>query len=115
MREAQRISLTVLFTRRTDLRFGIGYDLRLVGSDVAFDQKSSNVLSRDTATMFHRYVLLFVIASLTVSGRAAWASDVFVDINSKNVSSTVDLQAYPTGVSPLAANLSLSRPLTRPK
>ena len=50
--------------------------------------------------MFHRYLLLFVVASLTVSGRTAWAFDVFVDVNAKNASTTADLQAYPTGVSP---------------
>ena len=53
--------------------------------------------------MFHRCILLFVIASLAVSCSAAWATSIFVDINSKNVSTTVDLQAYPTGVSPLGA------------
>ena len=53
--------------------------------------------------MFHRFVLLFVIASLAISGGAAWATSIFVDINTKNVSSTVDLTAYPTGVSPLGA------------
>ena len=37
--------------------------------------------------MFHRYVLLFVIASLAVSGGAAWAFDVFVNVNATNARS----------------------------
>ena len=49
--------------------------------------------------MFHRSVLLFVIALLTVSGGAAWAFDVFVNINAKSAISGSDLSAYPTGVS----------------
>ena len=49
--------------------------------------------------MFHRSVLLFVTALLTVSGGAAWAFDVFVDINAKSAISGRDLSAYPTGVS----------------
>jgi hypothetical protein len=53
--------------------------------------------------MFHRCVLLFVVASLALSGSAAWAAGVFVDINAFNNQTNRDLRAYPTGVSPLSA------------
>jgi hypothetical protein len=53
--------------------------------------------------MFHRSILLLLIASLALSGGAAWAAGVFVDINSFNNQSNRDLRAYPTGVSPLSA------------
>ncbi len=49
--------------------------------------------------MFHRSVSLFVVASLAVSGGAARAFDVFVDVNANSTISGSDLQAYPTGVS----------------
>ena len=49
--------------------------------------------------MFHRCILLFVIASLAVSGGAAWATSIFVNVNAHNALSNRDLQAWPAGVS----------------
>jgi probable HAF family extracellular repeat protein len=53
--------------------------------------------------MCHRCILLVVVASLALSGGAAWATSVFVDINTFNNQSNRDIRAYPTGVSPLSA------------
>ena len=53
--------------------------------------------------MFHRSVLLFVVASLAVSGGAARATSLFVNINANSTISGKDLTACPTGVSPLSA------------
>ena len=49
--------------------------------------------------MFHRCILLFVIVSLALSGGAAWAASVFVNINAHNSLTNRDLQAFPAGVS----------------
>jgi hypothetical protein len=51
--------------------------------------------------MFHRCILLFVVASLAVSVNSAWATSFFVDIANYNTST--DTNIYPTGVCPLSA------------
>ena len=59
--------------------------------------------------MFHRCILLFVVVSLAVSGVPAWAAvGYFVNVSSFNPSTTTDLQAFPTGVSPLSAGGGVS-------
>ena len=60
----------------------------------------SNILSKDRSTMFTDVFCSSSLSRWLFPG-AAWATSVFVNVSSFNPSGTTDLQAFPTGVSPL--------------